>query len=147
MISKFLLSMGKVMGWVSLCLAMNRHLHASPKLPPTPQHLPDAWAMGGVYVLCCWGVTRIWSQDHGSCSVGRRTLNQGICKARKRLQIIFCGDECVDRTTQHNGQHHSRAAIILGPFRQAVFGIGNSVHCGLYTGIKQFDDQHKHETR
>ena len=131
---------------MSLYLPLNRHLHASPKLPLTSQHLPHAWAMGGRQISCCWGVTQIWSQDHRSCSVGRRILNQSICKARKRSQIIFCGDECVDRTTQHNGQHHSRAAIILGSFRKAMFGIGNSVHCGLYTGIKQFDDQNDNET-
>ena len=38
---------------------MNKHLHASPKLPLTSQHLPHAWAMGGVYVLYCWGVTQM----------------------------------------------------------------------------------------
>ena len=40
-------------------LSLQKHFHAPPKLPLTSQHLPHAWAMGGVYVLCCWGVTRM----------------------------------------------------------------------------------------
>ncbi len=48
MISEFLLSMGKVIDKVSLYLLMNRHVYASPKLPPTSQHLPHARAIGGV---------------------------------------------------------------------------------------------------
>ena len=36
-------------------LPLDRHLHASPELPLTSQHLPHAWAMGGcVLMLGCY---------------------------------------------------------------------------------------------
>ena len=46
--------------WVTLYISMNRHLHASPRLPLTSQYLSHAWAMGDVYVLCCWIVQWMW---------------------------------------------------------------------------------------
>ena len=43
---EFPLSIGKVVGWVSLYLPLNRHLHASLKMSLTSQYLHHAWAMG-----------------------------------------------------------------------------------------------------